>query len=307
MKAPQVPRIGQDGERYKRTYTRKSLESLKMPPSLGISLQQRKSHSLNLTPERSQDIRNPPNQPQAVRPGILPSMQAVKNRHTLSHQPPSEADQETHLIEHVFSRLIRLQVSMALSQEASNEASVSPVSLSTAKERPGITLHRQRVEHVDPKARAMKGKGQGTTINPRSLKAHHSPRRKLTNQVRNALRIRELTDLGTNGHIQTASAHIHADKDHGKSIKGQAPLCTLTSDPKRPTTIPPGERPVLGTTPRASLPDGLHLPHAHSSAADDKDHAEGHRGIPLTPHKGRSAYAHAPVGPSGEAYHTEDT
>jgi hypothetical protein len=234
-------------------------------------------------------------------------MQAVENGHTLSNQPPSEADQETHLIEHVLSRLIRLQVSMALSQEASNQASVSPVSLGTAKERPGITLHRQGVEDVNPKARAMKGKGQGATINPRSLKAHHSPRRKLTKEVRNALGIRELTDLGTNGHVQTASAHIHADKDHGKSIKGQAPLCTLTSDPKGPTTMPPGERPVLGATARASLPHGLDLPQAYSSAAGDKDHAEGHRGIPWTPHKGRSAYAHAPGGPSGEAYHTEDT
>jgi hypothetical protein len=207
-------------------------------------------------------------------------MQAVKSGHTLSHQPPSEADQKAHLIEHVPSRLIGLQVSMALSQEASNQASVSPVSLGTAKERPGITLHRQRVEDVDPKARAMKGKRQGATVNARSLEAHHSPRRKLTKEVRNALGIRELTDLGTNGHVQTASAHIHANKDHGKSIKGQAPLCTLTSDPKRPTTMPPGERPVLETTPRASLPDGLHLPHAYSSAAGDKDHAEGHRGIP---------------------------
>jgi hypothetical protein len=207
-------------------------------------------------------------------------VQAVENSHTLSHQPPSEADQKAHLIEHVLSRLIRLQVSIALSQEASNQASVSPVSLSTAKERPGITLHRQRVEDVDPKARAMKSKGQGTTVNPCSLEAHHSPRRKLTKQVRNALGIRELTDLGADGHVQTASAHIHADKDHGKIIKGQAPLCTLTSDPKRPTTMPPGERPVLGTTPRASLPDGLHLPQAHSTAADDKGHAEGHKGIP---------------------------
>jgi hypothetical protein len=142
-KAPQVPRIGQDGKGYGRTYARKTLEGLKMPPSLGVSLQKRKSHSLNLTPERNQDIRNLPNQPQAVRPGILPRMQAVKNSHTLSNQPPSEADQETHLIEHVLSRLIRLQVSMALSQEASNQASVSPVSLGTAKERPGVTLYRQ--------------------------------------------------------------------------------------------------------------------------------------------------------------------
>jgi hypothetical protein len=126
----------------------------------------------------------------------------------------------------------------------------------------------------------MKSKRQGATINPRSLEAHHSPRRKLTKEVRNALGIRELTDLGTNGHVQTASAHIHADKDHGKRIKGQAPLCTLTSDLKGPTTMPPGERPVLGTTPRASLPDGLHLPQTYSSAAGDKDHAEGHRGIP---------------------------
>jgi hypothetical protein len=234
-------------------------------------------------------------------------MQAVKNGHTLSNQPPSEANQKAHLIEHVLSRLIGLQVSMALSQEASNQASISPVSLGTAKERPGITLHRQWVEDVDPRARAMKGKRQRTAINPRSLKAHHSPRRKLTKEVRNALGIRELTDLGTNGHVQTASAHIHADKDHGKSIKGQAPLCTLTSDPNRPTTIPPGERPVLGATPRASLPHDLHLPHAHSTTADDRGHAEGHRGTPLTPRKGRSAYAHAPGGPSGEAYHTEDT
>jgi hypothetical protein len=279
-KAPQVPRIGQDGEGYGRTYTRNSLESLKMPPSLGVSLQERKSDSLNLTPERSQDLGNPQNQPQALRPGILPRMQAVKSGHTLSHQPPSEANQKAHLIEHVPRWLIGLQVSMPLSQEASNQASISPVSLGTAKERPGITLHRQGVEDVDPKARAMKGKRQRTTINPRSLEAHHSPRRKLTKQVRNALGIRELTDLGTNGHVQTASTHIHADKDHGKSIKGQAPLCTLTSDPKRPTTMPPGERPVLGTTPRASLPDGLHLPQAHSTAAGDKGHAEGHKGIP---------------------------
>jgi hypothetical protein len=251
-----------------------------MPPRLRVSLQKRKSDSLNLTPERSQDIRNPLNQPQAFRPGILPRVQAVKSGHTLSHQPPSEADQETHLIEHILSRLIGLQVSMALSQEASNQASVSPVSLGTAKERPGITLHRQGVEDVDPKARAMKSKGQGATINPRSLKAHHSPRRKLTKEVRNALGIRELTDFGTNGHVQTASAHIHADKDHGKRIKGQAPLCTLTSDPKRPTTMPPGERPVLGATPKASLPHGLHLPHAYSSAAGDRDHAEDHRDTP---------------------------
>jgi hypothetical protein len=279
-KAPQVPRIGQDGEGYGRTYARKSLESPKMPPSLGVSLQERKSNSLNLTPERSQDLGNPPNQPQTFRPGILPRMQAVENGHTLSHQPPSEADQKAHLIEHVLSRLIRLQVNMALSQEAGNQPSVSPVSLGTAKERPGITLHCQRVEDVDPKARAMKGKGQGATINSRSLKAHHSPRRKLTKQVRNALGIRELADLGTNGHVQTASAHIHADKDHRQSIKGQAPLCTLTSDPKGPTTMPPGERPVLGATPRASLPHGLDLPQAHSTAADDRGHAEGHRGIP---------------------------
>jgi hypothetical protein len=159
-------------------------------------------------------------------------VQAVENGHTLSNQAPSEADQKAHLIEHILGRLIGLQVSIALSQEASNQASVSPVSLGTAKERPGITLHRQWVEDVHPKARAMKGKGQGATINPRSLQAHHSPRRKLTKQVRNALGIRKLTDLGTNGHVQTASAHIHADKDHGKRIKGQAPLCTLTSDPK---------------------------------------------------------------------------
>jgi hypothetical protein len=126
----------------------------------------------------------------------------------------------------------------------------------------------------------MKGKGQGATINPRSLQTHHSPRRKLTKEVRNALGIRELKDLGTNGHVQTASAHIHTDKDHGKSIKGQAPLCTLTSDPKGPTTMPPEERPVLGATPRTSLPHGLHLPQDDSTAAGDKDHAEGHRGIP---------------------------
>jgi hypothetical protein len=207
-------------------------------------------------------------------------MQAVKSGHTLSHQPPSEADQKPHLIEHVPSRLIGLQVSIALSQEASNQASISPVSLGTAKERPGITLHRQGVEDVDPEARAMKGKGQGTTVNPCSLKAHHSPRRKQTKEVRNALGIRELTDLGTNGHVQTAGAHIHTNKDHRQSIKGQAPLCTLTSDPKGPTTMPPGERPVLRTTPRASLPDGLHLPQAHSTAADDRGHAEGHKGIP---------------------------
>jgi hypothetical protein len=91
-KAPQVPRIGQDGEGYGRTHARKRLESLKMPPSLGVSLQERKSDSLNLTPERSQDLGNLPNQPQAIRPGILPSMQAVESGHTLSHQPPSEAD-----------------------------------------------------------------------------------------------------------------------------------------------------------------------------------------------------------------------
>jgi hypothetical protein len=207
-------------------------------------------------------------------------MQAVENSHTLSNQPPSKANQETNLIEHVLSRLIRLQVSMALSQEASNQASISPISLGTAKERPGITLHRQGVEDVDPKARAMKSKGQGATINPRSLQAHHSPRKKLTKQIRNAFGIRKLTDLGTNGHVQTASTHIHADKDHGKSIKGQAPLCTLTSDPKGPTTIPPGERPVLGATPKASLPHGLHLPQAYSNAAGDRDHAEGHRDTP---------------------------
>jgi hypothetical protein len=59
-KAPQVPRIGQDGEGYGRTYTGKSLEGLKLPPSLRVSLQERKSDSLNLTPERSQDIRNLP-------------------------------------------------------------------------------------------------------------------------------------------------------------------------------------------------------------------------------------------------------
>jgi len=103
-----------------------------MPPSLGVSLQERKSDSLNLTPERSQDIRNLPNQPQAIRPRILPRMQAVENSHTLSNQPPSKADQEAHLIEHVLSRLIGLKVSMALSQEASNQASVSPVSGSVA-------------------------------------------------------------------------------------------------------------------------------------------------------------------------------
>jgi hypothetical protein len=159
-------------------------------------------------------------------------MQAVENGHTLSNQPPSEAHQETHLIEHVLSRLIGLQVSMALSQEASNQASVSPVSLSTAKERPGITLHRQGVEDVDPKARAIKGKGQGATINPRSLQAHHSPRRKLTKEVRNALGIRELTDLGTQGDVQTTSAHIHADKDHGKSIKGAGPYALSQATPK---------------------------------------------------------------------------
>jgi hypothetical protein len=61
MKAPQVPRIGQDGEGYGRTYARKSLEGLKLPPSLGVSLQERQGNSLNLTPERSQDLGNPPN------------------------------------------------------------------------------------------------------------------------------------------------------------------------------------------------------------------------------------------------------
>jgi hypothetical protein len=253
MKPPQVPRIGQDGKGYRRTYTRKSLEGPKMPPSLGVSLQKRQSHSLNLTPERSQDLRNLPNQPQAFRPGILPRMQAVENGHTLSHQPPSEADQETHLIEHVLSRLIGLQVSIALSQEASNQTSVSPVSLGTAKERPGITLHRQGVEDVDPKARAMKGKGQGATINPRSLQAHHSPRRKLTKEVRNALGIRELTDLGTNDHVQTASTHIHADKDHGKSIKGAGPPMHSHKRPQRANYHAAGGKASLGCDPEGQL------------------------------------------------------
>lgn len=60
-------------------------------------------------------------------------------------------NQKTHLIDGIRSRFIGLQVLVALSQEASQQTGIRPVSLSPPQKGTGIVFDRQRVENIDLK------------------------------------------------------------------------------------------------------------------------------------------------------------